>query len=264
MALKFETKFTKGDIVVNPEKLAFLQKKHIQKALSNPSPKNDNLIDEFVSGPLLQRAREMEYEKKRLVTDGVKQNSLKLHPLFSLGDSILPLAPLTGDQNCGDAYQRIRSALRIVRSEATDPTTVVNANRYLIWRPSIGRLSETFSLIVSESTKIVICGEPASATEVSEYLASQFGKIVDSLWSVDNLRSALDEAAKHISYSEADRLPASLVYNFLRWALLGLDDGPQMSHLMVYLGRAETLKRLQMANTVARSQFPRPSHDPTI
>ena len=250
---QFDLKFTKGDIIVNPEKLAFFHKKHVQKALNNPSPKNNSLIDEYIAGPVLRKAREIEAERKRLLVDEASQ-SVDLDLLTSLGEPMLDLTSPAGEQDGSDAIECIRNALRISRSEAMTPTAVIDANRYLIWQPPTRRLKESFAGLLSGSTKILVDGKSGSVTDALEYLSSRLGQVDDTHWSVSHLQLALDEATKRVICSEEERPPTPAGYKFLRWALLGLDNGPQMSHMMEYLGRTETLRRLQVASTVARSE----------
>lgn len=85
------------------------------------------------------------------------------------------------------------------------------------------------------------------------YFADQLGQIDDREWAVDTIQAALDDTAKRVTYREVEGSPVTAGYKFLRWSLLGLNSGPQISHIVEYLGRAETSRRLRLAETVAES-----------
>ncbi|CAK7205731.1 Glutamate--tRNA ligase mitochondrial [Sporothrix eucalyptigena] len=246
----FGIKFTKGDIVVNMEKLAFFNKKHIQKALTNPSQGNNDLIDEYLVGPVLRRAREIEAKRQGWLVNNAQRKPEETDLVALLGEPVVGLAPLDGDQGSSVAAERIRNALRISRNEATTAAKVVDANRYLIWQPSSQRLKETSIDLIPESAEILVDGKRSSAVDALRYLIDHVGQIEDTEWFVASVQPALDELTKRIVYCEPEKSPTPAGYKFLRWALLGLDNGPQMSNLMEYLGKSETLMRLKLAQEV--------------
>ena len=46
---QFDLKFTKGNTVVMPEKLKFLQKKHAQKSIEERGPMFDSMVQEIAT-----------------------------------------------------------------------------------------------------------------------------------------------------------------------------------------------------------------------
>ncbi|ERS98030.1 hypothetical protein HMPREF1624_04808 [Sporothrix schenckii ATCC 58251] len=72
---------------------------------------------------------------------------------------------------------------------------------------------------------------------------------------IHTIQTTLGDITKRVTYREAEGTPVAAGYKFLRWGLLGLNKGPQISHLMEYLGRSETLSRVRLASTVTDSRL---------
>jgi glutamyl-tRNA synthetase len=254
-------KFTKGDIVVNKEKLGFFHKKHIQMALSHPSTENNRIVDEYLTKPVLQLVRETEIKRQHSLVDEQQNNAADRDILPLLGKPIFQLLP--SDRNPDDSctHNRIRTALRICRNEAVTTPSFLEAIRYLVWQPPAMYIEKTFSGLLTPSTSLFIDGALISAADVTRHFIDQLGRIDDKKWSVDTIQTTLDNTTKCVTYREAEGPPVMAGYKFLRWALLGLNNGPQISHLMEYLGRTETLRRLRLADTVANRAVVSPLPD---
>lgn len=244
-------KFTKGDIIVNVEKLGFFHKKHIQLALSQPSPENNRTVDQYLTEPVLQLVRETEIKRQRLVADDLQEGSADENLASFLGQPILPLIPDESHTDNRHTHDRIRAAIRISRNEAITAPSFAEAIRYLVWQPPAAYLEKTLHSLLPASARLFIEGKSSSAAGIMGYLADQLDQIAAREWTVDTIQAALDDTTKRVTYCELDSSPVTAGYKFLRWSLLGLHSGPQISHLMEYLGRAETSRRLRLAETVA-------------
>lgn len=247
---QFGLKFTKGDIVVNMEKLAFFHKKHIQLALGESLLGNNRRIDEYLTKAVLQRAHEIETERKRWLVDSMQLKHQDQNSVSLLGEPIVDLTSLDGGPGVAD---RIRAALRISRNALTT-SSVLDENRYLIWQPPAQRLKESYIGLLPELASILVQGKPGSAPAALVYFIDRLGQIQEAQWSAATVQAALDDTTKLVVYCEPDKPPVSAGYKILRWALLGLDNGPQISQVMEYLGKTETLRRLQLAVTIANSE----------
>ncbi|KJR89906.1 glutamyl-tRNA synthetase [Sporothrix schenckii 1099-18] len=255
MVKNFGLKFTKGDIVVNTEKLGFFHKKHIQMALSNPSLENDRIVDEYISDPVLQLVRETEAKRQRPSADGLQGQLTDRNSLSLLGEPIFQLLPYEGNLDDGHIRNRIRTAVRICRNEAVTIPSFFHAIRYLVWKPPAIYIKELLPGVLPDSASLFIDEAPSSTRGVMEYFIEQLGRIDDKNWFADTIQTTLGDITKRVTYREAEGTPVAAGYKFLRWGLLGLNKGPQISHLMEYLGRSETLSRVRLASTVTDSRL---------
>ncbi|KAL1909750.1 Glutamate--tRNA ligase mitochondrial [Sporothrix stenoceras] len=252
-AKHFGLKFTKGDIIVNAEKLGFFHKKHIQLALSNPSPENNLTLDQYITDSVLQLVRETEAKRQRLLADDLRDNSADENLVSLLGEPILPLFQDDNSTDDTRAYDQIRAAIRISRNEAVTAPSFAEAIRYLVWQPPAAYLEKTSRSLSPPPSRIFIDEVPSSTADVMGYFIDQLEQVDGKGWDVDTIQVSLDETAKRVASCEVEGPPITAGYKFLRWGLLGLNHGPQISHLMDYLGKTETLRRLRLAKTVAES-----------
>lgn len=246
-------KFTKGDIVVNKEKLGFFHKKHIRLALDEVSSGN-SLVDEYLIDPVLQRAREIETERQRRPVDEVQTSSSDQNFVSLLGEPIIHLQPTGSDMDNDSTRNRLRGVLRISRSEAVAASSVIEANKYLIWQPSARHIRDTYPQLLATLAGVSIGGSPSSTTDVLDLFIDRLGRIDEAHWAAGSVHDALKDIIELVVCHEGENPPVSAGYKFLRWALLGLDNGPQISHLTEYLGKTETLRRMQLARSIVVSE----------
>lgn len=230
-------------------------------ALSNSSSGNNYLVDEHITNPVLQLARETEAKRQRWLAGELQENLTNQNLMSLLGEPILQLLPSDCNPDDSCTHNSIRAAIRICRNEAVTAPSFVEAIRYLVWQPPATYIETTFSGLLPSSASLFIDEALTSKADVMRYFIDQLGQIDDKKWSVDTIQTTLDNTARRVTYREADGPPVTAGYKFLRWALLGLNNGPQISHLMGYLGRTETLRRLKLADTVASSLADSPPDD---
>ncbi len=231
-------KFTKGDIVVNLEKLDFFQRKHGRLLLNDERP-DVAVINEYLVDPALQRIREVEAQRR----EGSTENGTFSH----LG----PLVP--GLQNLDEEAARlyIHNALRISRADAITPEDVVRANEFLIWQPSTEQISNSCVEMGELASAIRIEETPASPADVAAYFLQGFEKLGPDDWTAKNIESALADSVHKVQHYGEGENKGDAGYHLLRWALLSSRSGPQMAPLMELLGRQETLRRLSAAKAIA-------------
>lgn len=244
MASKFDLKFTKGDIIVNAEKLAFFHKKHIRLALDDPSPDN-KIVEEYLTIPVAQEATKVESQR---AAGAEEKNDSPINYVASLGDPILQLSS-TSDK--ADLHERIRAMLQISRSEAITATSLIEANKFLIWQPSDSYIQASYPRLAEALHDVKIDDVPKTIPEVLDFFIDRFKQVDDAQWTPEEVHQALDGTVKRVIDQEEGKKPTSAGYKYLRWALLGLDNGPQMHDLIEYLGKAETMRRLQLAHSIA-------------
>ncbi|OAA60516.1 Glutamyl/glutaminyl-tRNA synthetase, class Ib [Niveomyces insectorum RCEF 264] len=246
----FSLKFTKGDIVVNMEKLAYLRKKHVRLAIDRASS-NSRPIDEYLTVPMLQTIREVEAARlsppSNAGSGDVQRPSAS--PFALLGDPLVSLRE--ADEEA--ARNHIRALLGISRSDAVTAAEAVAANRYLIWQLSPQDIRESYAQLGPAARNVYVEEVAQTPAGVMAFLAGQLDSIDDGQWNTANIHTSLGASVKDVTSREEGQPPVSVGYKYLRWALLSLADGPQIGALMEFLGKKETLRRLRMAQSVAEA-----------
>lgn len=241
--IQFSLKFTKGDIVVNMGKLSFFHKKHIRQAI-DALPSDSLMVDEILADPILQRARDIEVHRQEFQANFKQGDSEIESPLALLGSPLVNLREADREK----ALLQVHSILKISRNECITATEAVDANKFLIWRPSVQHIRNTFpssrdDVANGETTKFV--------TNLMRLFMEAIGKIEAPCWTHDEIHSVLRETVEFACHAKP-HISIAIVYRYLRWALLGLEHGPQVTSLVEFLGKEETIRRLQVAELVAK------------
>ncbi len=232
------------------EKLAFFHRKHIRIALEAPSPGHD-VVDSYVIEPVLQRVYKIEAKRQASLIAG-RQNDVPDSAFLSLlGEPVIGLAP----PNMPSVRDRLRTVLKISRSEATDASTIVDENKYLIWQPSTRHIQGSYCHLLEALDPASVGRAPSMIVSILGVFIDRLGRIDDPHWTAGNIQSVLDTVIKHGMALQGEKPLGTAWYKTLRWALLGLDSGPQISHLMEYLGKTGTMRRMHMAQSVACSEL---------
>ncbi|EPE04274.1 glutamyl-trna synthetase [Ophiostoma piceae UAMH 11346] len=262
MTSKFDLKFTKGDIIVNMEKLAFFHKKHIRLALDDPSPEN-KIVEDYLTIPVAREAAKIESLRAAKVSTAASESATQdetgpSNYVASLGKLLLQLPSLGSskpDTGSSGAHERIRAMLRISRSEAVAAPGIVEANKFLIWQPADSYIQASYPRLSETLHNVRIEEVPKSIPEVLDFFIDRFSQIDNGQWTAKTVQQALDVTVKLVVDQEEGKKPTAAGYKYLRWALLGLDNGPQMHDLVEYLGKSETIRRIQLARSIASSPY---------
>ena len=143
--------------------------------------------------------------------------------------------------------------LKISRSEAVAAPGIVEANKFLIWQPAESYIQASYPRLSEALHNVHIEGVPKSIPEVLDFFIDRFSRIDNGQWTATTVQQALDITVKQVVDQEEGKKPIAVGYKYLRWALLGLDNGPQMHDLVEYLGKSETIRRIQLARSIAGS-----------
>ena len=251
-------KFTTGDTVVDFAKLWFLQKRHAERYASSPPSSNpSHNFNNLALRPVLQLL-------DRSVTD---------HPeRFAFYHTI----PTAARENY------VRDILWAEAKQYTDPKDFIDRNTYFWIAPTPETLIEKMPALRLHNVPI-IASQPSSAALTPFF--SNFSEIAEKDWKAAEIKSWIETITEQVtsrSYVELAKKQAllspeetnsakiqwskvwnKLVYQYLRWALMGGVHGPTAAETMRILGRRETFRRLDVAKELllARSEKERSSEE---
>jgi hypothetical protein len=216
------------------DKLPHFQKQHVSRLLKDDNAPDVQLLTQHVLDPIEAVIREIESKRH----DSEEYASL-------YGDLMPDLSP---EYNNSSAY--IKRVLKISKIPESDVRDFVNQNKYLFWKvPQTVLEQRQGDMHLSE---ITLRSDQATSEDVATFLFDKFKQFSDP-WKAENLGSIIKKLVPDITYvdSQSGRLMEKGGYKFLRWALLGLEDGPTLSSVMDALGREETIRRLELARRTA-------------
>ncbi|KAI1760144.1 hypothetical protein GGR53DRAFT_523315 [Hypoxylon sp. FL1150] len=270
MVSKFYLRFTKGDITVN-EKYRNLQKVHLRLLAQSGNPKS------FTSVLLpAVEAHIRKYEAER-------QESLKAKDEATAadGDSFVqklgPLVPLaqprdgTDDDMVSRSY--VERLLEIDVGQYTTAAEFVQRNKYLLWT------------IPAATYRAALRKETAGVTRL--LVLSKIGTVPHSVYTISQLVAKLREALQKIGGDDGDgdnrwdqwaikERPVTFLqsvqavserregegeevtvrisdwgFHLARWVLAASEPGPSIPCAIEFLGKAETMRRMDVAYEIA-------------
>ncbi|POS84882.1 hypothetical protein EPUL_002850, partial [Erysiphe pulchra] len=242
-------KFTKGDTVVNFNKLYFLQRRHAARYAS--APPSDHPLHSLYHLAVIPIVKELDF-----------RSSFEDFSTYS---------------NLAFGQSRCTYVQRILEADAgnyTTPKEFILRNIYFFVPPSSKTLSETMS------TKIKILGpsDNNNKTENIETLLLLFRTINEidlDEWQIEILRGRvnwiIEQRTKMISKSQLNKMETTsesinrdqaikkawgkFVHQYLRWALCADKSGPDGITILFLLGKQNVSERLRRAEEVVRSQL---------
>ncbi|KAL9043760.1 MAG: hypothetical protein Q9214_003064 [Letrouitia sp. 1 TL-2023] len=224
---EFDLKFTKGNTIVQPHKLLFLQKKYSEKIAAEGGPRFDSVVDQIFQH--VQR----ELQKKPLCED--------LGSDFDLKNRVINLFKLVGPryvnpQTFFNDYEYFFRPLDLLEYNPvldTDGHDQLEGSLSLIHQ-EISRIS--FEHWNSAVLKSIIHHVIDTITEQKNHIPDEPG----------NDSSASGEVAPQEKMLRSE-LVYKAVYHYLRWAVAFGRSGPPTHNMMAIIGRKECLQRLANA-----------------
>ncbi|RJE24309.1 Glutamyl-tRNA synthetase [Aspergillus sclerotialis] len=248
----FTLKITKGNTVVSPEKLWFLQKAHAQRFATTGGPQFDEMV-----------ARACRAVKESYSAD-------QLNPILQSRSLEAYIGPLLR----ADA-KSYTTAQEFVQRNSTFFTTTLKRPPY-----SPASSSNEKPSPAGEQTQTQTHTVPISALHTA---AAALSFVPESHWNVETHRyniSSYDGSdtviptsrSEHSSSSDpgvspekgkiaADKTFKKELYHYLRWALSASAPGPGIPETMEILGRVETVRRLREAKELTASMAGRPGQN---
>lgn len=224
----FDLKFTKGDTVVQPTKLGFLQKQHATKYISEGGPHFEIIVDQVLE---------------------IAKASLADHT----SHLIVPEK---------DFPQRIKSLLHLSQNRYVTATKFFTNHFYFFRHP---RMSDYTSIESDKSPAAAyrtICLRSLH-TVIDECLGIIKKDYISHIhdlhrdwppeeWTVKSLKDLAVEIGKQIAEQHGvDASKASAAVNtYLRWAIAGARQGPGIAETMELLGQEVCVERLAGAETM--------------
>ncbi len=226
-------------------KLPFLQDKHLERLAQKPGPGDVSILERELITPLKTAVQAVE-DARAAGTVLAPANI----PTADLGNRLTRLRIF-------EPYFRSDLARVVVGVElpleapADRFPAAVQKLRYFLWEVPEHMLRQTL-----QARALAPVAPPERAAQLGQavaYLGRKLAAVKKDDWVDGALKRTIGLAWIDEEYCGLFSTPKSVVnvYKPLRWALLAMDGGMDLSQTMVILGREETLRRLDLARSVA-------------
>ena len=222
--LQFDLKFTKGNTIVNFQKLNYLQKLYAQKFVAEGGTRFKTMVDQVML--VLEK-----YEK--------------LHQMYvSSMHFIAQLINYSTIPGGKDRKEFVAAILRADAKQFTTPESFFERSKCFFESP------------LKQGTRY----EPAAGHLVVEVITKRLFAIPEERWNENCLREACDASVQTIVESdetstswgdEPEKAIRGSLNHYLRGAIMASRPGPPMATTMEILGRDETLRRLEQGDNGA-------------
>ncbi|KAL2156279.1 hypothetical protein VTH82DRAFT_1024 [Thermothelomyces myriococcoides] len=248
MINNFSLKFSKGDIIVSLHKLPFLQEKHLERLIEKERKTYaEHLLEEnhFIK-PLKEAIEEVQQAKDQDVL--MAPGNLMTAEIGAR----LPAPRIFDERFRRDLLRLVTSRRVMLEKPAERFVDAMWKLRYYIWEVPTGVLETA----VREGKL-----EPVAPADRAEQLGKAISFLADRLRAVDEAEwthEGLGKAVKEImgiteywAFFEESKNAQTNVYTPLRWALLAMEKGLPITTTMEILGKEETIRRLEVAQSAA-------------
>jgi glutamyl-tRNA synthetase len=249
MVRKFHLKFTKGDIMVTMPKLDFLREKH-GVHLVEQEPRDDAKVREYVTRPLIKAINKFTSHG-----ESATRENFGLEPDEPLPNMTALAAaafnPHTGIIN-DDMY--FFKAMRFTKVVAWEPKLFLSDYKWLLWQVPEEVLVRTWREISKTYKGLTIYKTSYDPVGVLEFIQHRLENMHPEAWTIEDLKAVIKRLDKHVERNIEDKGKGNKdnIYTPLQWALIAGHNGPAVWEQMVFLGRAETTRRIKLATEVAR------------
>ncbi|EAQ91129.1 hypothetical protein CHGG_03064 [Chaetomium globosum CBS 148.51] len=267
MVENLSLKFSKGDIIVSLQKLPFLQDKHLNRLFDKPTktPTEQQTIEQEFLQPL-RTAIEQAQQTKDSPSPSPPSTPPPpaTLPPSSIGPLRLPTPHLLENERYRpDLLRLVQGARKISLDDPADRfAAALSKLRYYIWDVPRPVLEQAARALAADNPALLGQGQddgtPALAVAAA-VMAEKFRAVSEAAWKREGIEEAMhaigaDEVFRgcFAAAADADGVRGNM-YAALRWALLGGDKGLPMWTTIEILGRDETLRRLEVAESAARS-----------
>lgn len=242
----FSTKFTKGDVKVQFDKLWFLQKKHAAELVSS-APTPEALVPSMIQ-PIIDILKET--RSPLVAPDGTSLAHLQ-RLIFCL---------LKGDarnyKNAQDFVERHKKTFHApsaVELQAADPAI---ADLGIIEHRPAAQALGVPSVSILEIDKIVKRILDSTPSHVEDSVESQFVQLRTKFVELASKLAELSLSKIRSSNNKADldtlkKSWISILHRYMRWALVASMPGPDALYVLLALSKEESSKRLNLAASLA-------------
>lgn len=212
--------------------------------------------------PVEAHIRKLETEWQECIrTEGADSSPAAREKLGPL----VPLArPPRGDGADGDVVSRryVEKLLRIDVEQYADAASFVLRNRYCIWtiRPATYRkaLQREVAGVLELST---IPETPRTVSELVAMLRDILQEIGDDLWEQHSIKEAAAPFLSSVRARVERQVGGGVTfgteawgYALARWVVAASEPGPGIYCAMELLGKAETIRRMDVAHEIATAE----------
>lgn len=221
----FDLKFTKGNTMVQPTKLIYLQKKYAKKYVEEGGAVFKSMVD---------RVYEIAEERIHL-----KKKDTDLRNRIAAFMHLVPETYTTPK----DFYERHIALFEPVERPKYAPTKDKNGQE-LSW--DVDWLSSINDIFTKPSSKDSTPWTASKTKELVNRAISSLSRVLAS-HTATNKEGTFESTDALKAGPEDEQLYSAAVHHYLRWAIVGGKPGPAVAACMVLLGREETSKRIQDA-----------------
>ncbi|KAL9612519.1 MAG: hypothetical protein Q9167_002904 [Letrouitia subvulpina] len=233
---EFDLKFTKGNTIVQPHKLIFLQRKYSEKIAAEGGPRFDSVVDQ-----IFQHVQQ-ELQKKPICEELQSASNLK---------------------------NRVINLFQLVGPRYVNPLTLFNDYEYFfrpldhleyksVSNPVVRNLLEGILPLVRQEISVISSEDWDSAV-----LKTTIQHVVDTI--TQQRSHVLDETGNDSSTPGKIVIQEKIlrsksvykaVHHYLRWAIAFGRSGPPMHDTMAVIGRKECIQRLANAEKLIDTADP--------
>ncbi len=221
----FDLKFTKGNTIVQPTKLMYLQKKYAKKYIEEGGAVFESMVDRV-------------YAIAEQSIQG-KEKDTELRNRIAAFMRLVPESYITPK----DFYERHIALFEPVERPKYVPIKDNNGQE-LEWEVKwLSLLNQQFTNPPSKDST------PWTASETKELVDSAIDHMLSNaaLHRTTKKAGESKESESSTVSNDEEQLYNAAVHHYLRWAITGGNPGPAMAHCMVLLGREETSRRIEDA-----------------
>ncbi|KAI1781447.1 hypothetical protein F4818DRAFT_399056 [Hypoxylon cercidicola] len=264
MVSKFRLRFTKGDIIVN-QKDRSLQWGHVKRLMKTGRP--ESFTDVLVP-PVAAHIRMYEAQLQECIRTESQADFPLAYKLGSLVPLARPRDGADGDGVVSKSY--VEKLLQLDIKQYTEAKSFVQRNKYLIWTIRPAAYREALRKVMASMQAVLTVDaadlpppapRPKTPRTIPELIASLrdiLQGIADDRWQQDAIKKAIEPFLLSVRARLGRRRGIDFTvetvawgYALARWIIAASDPGPGVPCAMELLGKAETLRRVDMAHEIA-------------
>ncbi|OLN82697.1 Glutamate-tRNA ligase [Colletotrichum chlorophyti] len=240
LAEKFSLRFTKGNIKMNPDKLAVFQRKHLTHRLREETP-DEALLHQALIPPTTKLLTEISdlisSDSPHIITSPTNPKHF-----FSTADFTTLTPNLTSPESANHLLKIYRT---LAADSPLDPVSLPHEHPSLFFRPSPQAYSRSLQNLSLPDTR-------AGPLALLQDLHTSLRKVPEDEWTAPRLQTVIsdfaDRNADAVDPEKPPRPVAKAAYALLRLVLTGDHNrGAKPAKLQLeLLGREETMRRFEL------------------
>lgn len=249
---QFTLKFTRGDIVVDLQKLKFFQSQLTRSLISGTNPDHNTLKTRIIQ-PIMNELQKLDEKLKDYLENG------KIDPDPGSQNVIESIAPRSEEPALTEDY--VLQILQVSKGTVDNPTTFLHNNILAFYRPSKGSMRKAFLELQAPLRKLMMVESVTRLlnTDISSVLRAIVYKLkeIDPEDWTEKLGDVVYPLADSVKYYNTHKRQDNLDtagWKFMRHGVLNGQPGLGILPIMKLLGKEETIRRIRDARKIASEQ----------